>query len=152
MTKETKDMMEEALVLKLGQLGTLDGEEEEYLLNDIRTLTELLNKCDQTSVDEEDKAERRRIEEERNLAEVQDKEERRRIEEERNAATAEIEMRKHAITFGKVLLEVGGKIVLPLLISFLAHKNLQGDLTYFEQTGRPTSAAWRGLNLPRIWK
>lgn len=88
---------------------------------------------------------------ERTASEIYDKEERRRIDEERNKATAKTEAEKIQLTWKKVLFELA-KVVIPTGLSIGAYHVFQKRLLQFEETGRLTSSASKGLNLPKFWR
>lgn len=88
---------------------------------------------------------------ERAAMEYYDKEERRRIEEDKNRTNAELESKKSELTWKRVLFELT-KVLLPTGLSIAAYEVFQKRLLKFEETGRLTSNASKGLNLPRFWK
>lgn len=135
MTNETYTMLEEAVQTQLSRIETLDIESKEgrdALTKSIQ-LAELLITTD------------------RDDAESHDKQERRRIEEERNKAMNEVEREKQKITLSKAGLEMA-KVVVPLMISFVAYNVFQKRVMKFEETGRVTSTAGKELHLPRFMK
>lgn len=80
-----------------------------------------------------------------------DKQERRRIEEERNIAANEVERDKQKLTWGRVAFEMT-KVVVPLAIQIVAFSGLQKRMFKFEETGRISSTGGREMHLPRFWK
>lgn len=87
----------------------------------------------------------------RSASECYDKQERRRIDEEKNKMQAENEVAKMELTWKKMLFEMA-KVLLPTGLSVVAYHVFQKRLLEFEETGRLTSSASRGLNLPKFWK
>ena len=135
MKEETYNRIEEALNDRLDYLKDLENgcKEEGPVIADIRTFGNLLNEIDRERNDENDKWERRRI------------------EETRNETNAELEREKHRLTVGKVVFELT-KLAVPIVVGAKFYDGFQKRVMKYEETGRVSSTAGRELHLPRFWK
>lgn len=135
MTETTYNLLEEAVQQQLARVSTFDSETKEgkEALTKAVHLVELLITADKDNTD------------------YYDKQERRRIEDDRNKAMVEIERDKQKLTWGRVGLELG-KVIAPILVSFVGYNVFQKRILKFEETGRISSTAGRELHLPKFMK
>lgn len=135
MDNSTYEMIENGARTLLSQIDTLDlGTKEGVdVLAKVNHFVELLVTLNKDASDYEDKAERRKI------------------EKERNEAMAEIERDKQKITWERVGLEMS-KVIIPLLIQVIAFSELQKRMFIFEKTDSIHSFGGREMHLPRFWK
>lgn len=120
------------------QLSDLDGvsggsEEEAMIIKNIATLTDQVNKLNQTEMD------------------VFDKQERRIAETEKNQHMHDLEVEKSKLKIDRVLFE-GGKIVIPGLLSWLFYSKTLDKILKYEETGRITTDGGRmASRLPNLF-
>lgn len=94
------------------------------------------------------------IEAEGQNLEYWDKEERRRIEENRNMAMANIEISKQDVNWKRMVLE-GGKIVVPVIttvLTMIGYNLFQKRVMEYEKDGTIRSSAGRQLSLPKFMR
>lgn len=131
MDLETLQEMEEIFLQKL--LEIKDDTADEQTLKEVELIGKQIDLFQKTAIDTHDKNEKRRVDEEVRKAQV------------------EVESSKSKLTAGRVIFELS-KVLLPTALSIGAYAYFQKILLQFEETGRLTSSASRGLNLPKFWK
>lgn len=135
MKKETKELLEQELVTELKAIKTksVNDEGHKTAMNNIKVLADVISNDEKIESDERDRAERRRI------------------DEEKNKSLSKIESKKADVTFGKVSLEIL-KVAIPSVLSIVAYDIFQKRLLEFEEHGRLTTSAGKELHLPRFQK
>lgn len=134
MQKETLALMEEQIVRKLELTEEMaeDSKERAVLFKESMQLLEKLTA------------------EERDQMEFEDKAARRRIDENRNIEMADIEVEKLNVNWKRMALEMS-KIAIPVIVPLFAYDIFQRRVMKFEETGRITSTAGREMHLPKIF-
>lgn len=126
MTKETNEMLEEAIVDRIQWLeeNPYDAENRGLVVDELEMLLKQREQIDRDNL------------------EFFDKEERRRIEEERNKATKEIEEKKQGINWKRATFELA-KVTIPTLIGAILYRKESDKMYEFEENGRINSTAGR---------
>lgn len=135
MTKETMDLLEELIQ---NQVTMIFNADEDYAnrSRDIQDLTRLVEKLTEAEIADETK---------------ENNAERRRMDEEKNVTAAVLEEKKLKIDWKQYVIEIG-KILVPTVIPLVIWRKSYKEMITFEETGRFTSSASRELKLPKILK
>lgn len=161
MEEKTTSILEEALYEKYERIkNKINNYEEESserriaesemtdLIKELQTLNKVMTEANT-------KAEERRVEEEQNEKmfelELNKLNEHHKVEQERNEANMKLEKERQKVNWQRAALEIG-KVVTPAIISGIIYFRAQRNVLEFEETGRITSTAGRGLGLPKIFK
>lgn len=160
MANEVKEALKEALLSKYERLSNIifedpesdeaktAGKEMNALLKDMQVFVEKENdfavKQQQVEFSKYHEEQMFKLEEDKLV-------EHRVNEDRRNETSLQVEAEKQKLNWWKVALEMG-KVIVPAVISGFVYFRAQRNVLEFEENGRITSTAGRGLGLPKIFK